>query len=262
MSLITNTQLRAVIDKLSRWATESVGDPEFNAAFTAGMSIANEHVMSGAGSLATYILGTADEDVVADLLPAARDLDEDNPTPPDAFLLGIKSISAMIAALATHIKRYNGAASLDAYLTSLNAATPTLRAHAHFAKYLKTLSAGNVFIAKDLDLASFTETGASTGTYLHLATIDKTKYAGAKLVAKNVGALATSAVITVTAKKLDGTTAALTATLSTHTDGAETNLSDTTAIYIDVPNITMASGGTNADVFKIVAKPDRSIAAA
>src|SRR6266403_1794137 len=125
MALITNNQLQAILDKLARWATEAVGDTEFNNAFTAGMQLANSHVMSGAGSLATYIISTASEDVMADLLPAARDLDETNPVPPDAFLLGVKGIAAQIAALTAHVKRYNGAVSLDAYLTTLNAGTPT-----------------------------------------------------------------------------------------------------------------------------------------
>jgi len=262
MSLITNTELRTILDKLARWASEAIGDTAFNNAFTAGMQLANSHVMSGGSSLATYILATADEDVIADLLPAARDLDESNPVPPDGFLLAIPGITKLIAGLNAHIKRYNGAASLDAYLTLLNAGTPTLRAHGFFAKYLKTLSKGNVFIPTDLDIATFTETGAAAGTFAHLTAIDTTAYAGAKLVAKNVGALTSSAVISVVAKKLDGTSATLTATLSTHTDAHETDLSDTTQLYVDVTNITMASGGTNADVFKITAKTDRSVASA
>jgi len=91
MALISNAELTVILDKLARWATESAGDTEFNNAFTAGMQLANSHVMSGAGSLATYILSTADEDVIADLLPPARDLDETNPVPPDGFLLGVRT---------------------------------------------------------------------------------------------------------------------------------------------------------------------------
>ena len=262
MALITNTELRTILDKLARWASESIGDPAFNADFSAGMNLANGNVMSGGGSLATYILATADEDVIADLLPAARDLDENNPVPPDGFLLAIPGITKLIAGLNAHIKRYNGAANIDAYLTLLNAATPTLRAHGFFAKYLKTLSKGNLFIPNHLDITTFTETGAAAGTYAHLTAIDTTSYAGAKFVVKNVGALTTSAVVSVTAKKLDGTSAVLTATLSTHTDAHETDLSDTTQLYVDVTGITMASGGTAADAFKIVAKTDRSVASA
>lgn len=261
MALITNTELQVLMDKLARWASEAIGDTEFNNAFTAGMQMANSHVMSGGSSIAAYLIANGDEDVLADLLPPARDLDEANPVPPDGFLLAIPGINALIRALNTHIKRYNGAASLDAYLTTLNAATPTLRAHGFFARYLKTLSRGNVFVPNDTDLATFTETGASTGTYVHTAALD-TSYAGAKLVVKNVGAIASSAVVSVTAKKLDGTSAVLTATLSVHTDAHETDLSDTTKLYVDVTNITMASGGTASDVFKVVAKTDRSIASA
>ncbi len=261
MSLITNTGLQNILDKLARWASESVGDTDFNNSFTAGMQLANSNIMSGAGSLFTYIQ-TLDGDVIADLLPAARDLDEANPTPPDAFLLSIPTVNKMVAALTTHIKRYNGAASLDAYLTALNAGTPTLRAHAFFAKYLKTLSRGNVFIPNDIVLATFSETGVAAGTYAHLAAVDITSYAGAKLVIKNVTALTSSPVVTVTAKKTDNTLAQLTATLSVHTIDHETDLNDILRIYYDVTNITMASGGTNAESFAVVAKTDRSVAAA
>jgi hypothetical protein len=262
MAQITNGELQIIGDKLARFAAESVGDPEFNADFSAGMELASNNVLSGAGGIATYILTLNDqEDVVADLLPAARDLDEVHPTPGDGFLLTIKGVNSMIAALNTHFKRY-GYAGLDAYLTTQNSATPTLRFHHHFRKYLKTISGLNSFIPNDLDIASFSETGAATGTYAHLAAISKTENAGAKLVAKNVGALASSAVISVTAKKWDGTTEVLTATLATHDDAHETNLSNTGQLYIDVTGISMASGGTSADVFKIVAKTDRDISAA
>jgi len=260
MGQLNNTQLQNIIDKMARWATESVGDPEFNAGFNAGMTAANSHVLSGTNSIATYVLGLNDEDIEADLLPAARDLDENPPSPADGFLLTIPEMSAMIKALDTHFKSH-GFKGLDDYLTQQNAATPTLRAHGHFKKYLKTLSAKNSFIPNDLDIATFTETGATTGTYQHLASISTASYAGAKLVVKNVTALTSSAVVSVTAKKLDGTTAVLTATLSTHTINTETNLSDTTPLYVDVTGITITTG-TNGDQFKIVAKTDRSIASA
>jgi len=99
--------------------------------------------------------------------------------------------------------------------------TPTLRVHGHFKKYLKTVSKQNAFIPSDLILATFAETGAAAGTYAHVAAIDKTVYAGAKLVIKNVTALTSSPVVSVNVKKFDGTTATLTATLSTHTINAE-----------------------------------------
>jgi hypothetical protein len=260
MSILSNAQLTVVLDKLARWATESVGDPEFNAGFNAGMSKANSDVISGTNSIATYVLGLNDEDIEADLLPAARDLDENNPTPADGFLLTIAGMATMIKALDTHFKR-NGFKGVDDYLTQQNAATPTLRAHGHFKQYLKTIGAKNSFIPNDLVLATFTETSATAGTFGHLASIATSQYAGAKLVVKNVTALTTSAVVTVTAKKLDGTTATLTATLSTHTINAETDLSDTTKLYVDVTAIAITSG-TATDQFEIVAKTDRSIAAA
>lgn len=260
MGMMNNTQLQVVLDKLARWATESVGDPEFSAGFNAGMTKANADVISGTNSIATYVLGINDEDIVADLLPAARDLDENNPTPADGFLLTISGMSAMIKALDTHYKAH-GFKGVDDYLTTQNAAAPTLRAHGHFKKYLKTISAKNSFIPNDLDIATFAETGATTGTFGHLNSIATSQYAGAKLVVHNVTALTTSAVVTVTAKKLDGTSATLTATLATHTIDHETDLSDTTQNFVDVTGITITTG-TNGDQFKIVAKTDRSISAA
>jgi hypothetical protein len=260
MGMLTNTELTVILDKLARFATESVGDPEFSNAFNAGMGKASGDVFSGAGALDAYILTLNDVDIEADLLPAARDLDETHPTPADGFLLQITGITAMINAINTHYKR-NGFKGVDDYLTQQNAATPTLRAHGHFKKYLRTISAKNSFIPNDLVLATFLETGAAAGTYAHLASISTSQYAGAKLVIKNVTALTTSAVVTVTAKKLDGTTAILTATLSTHTIDHETDLSDVTKSFIDVTAISITTG-TATDEFEVVAKTDRDISAA
>ena len=104
-------------------------------------------------------------------------------------------------------------------------------------------------------------TGATTGTFAHSTAIDKTQYAGAKLVVKNNGVISGTTGVTVTAVKLDGTTASLTASVATLTDGHETNLSDTAMLYTDVTAVAV-TGGTNADALKIVAKTDRSIASA
>jgi hypothetical protein len=262
MPLISNAALQEIGDKLARFAAMSVGDPNFDASFTAGLDAASNAVLSGSNSIAQYLLDSNDEAVTADLLPAARDLDESHPVMPTGFLLGIPGISAMLRALDNHLKRYAGVASLDAYLSTLNASAPTLRFHGAFTDHLKTLSAKNVFIGADLDIARVNVTGAAAGTYTHLAAIDKTKYSGAKLVAKNVGALTGSTNLSITGKKFDGTTATVTAAITTLTDGAETNLSDVSKVFIDVTGITVASGGTAGNVVKIVAKTDRSIAAA
>jgi hypothetical protein len=262
MPLISNAALQAIGDKMARFAALSVGDPAFDNSFTAGLDAASAAVLSGGNSIAQYLLDSNDEAVTADLLPAARDLDESHPVMPTGFLLGIPGISAMITAINNHLKRYAGVPSLDAYLTTLNASTPTLRFHAAFTDHLKALSAKNVFIGNDLDIARVNVTGAATGTYTHLAAIDKTKYSGAKLVARNVGALTATTALSITGKKFDGTTATLTVSISTLTDAAETNLSDVTKVFVDVTGISVTSGGTAGNVIKIVAKTDRSIAAA
>jgi hypothetical protein len=263
MAIIGNSDLQTVLDKLSRFAVESVGDPAFAGDFNAGMEKASSDVFSGAGALDTFILGIGDVDVAGDLLSAARDLDETHPTPADGFVLNITGVAAMITALNNHCKRYGptGTTGLDNYLTGLNLSTPTLRAHGFFKKYLKTISAKNSFIPTDTILATFAATGATTGTYVHVASISTTNYAGAKLVVKNNGAVTTGATLSVTGKKLDGSTQVITATIATGTDALETNLSSVLQVFVDVTAVTI-TGGTNANAYKIVAKTDRDISAA
>src|ERR1700675_4310756 len=142
MGQLSSGQLTVILDKLARFAVESVGDPEFDDSFTAGMELASSHVFSGGGALDAYILATDDIDIVADLLPAARVLDETHPVPPDGFQLQISSVQAMINALNTHYKFF-GFKGLDDKLSTLNVSTGTLRAHGHFRKYLRTISAKN-----------------------------------------------------------------------------------------------------------------------
>jgi 3D (Asp-Asp-Asp) domain-containing protein len=257
MALIANSDLQTILDKLARFASEAVGDPEFAAGLTAGFDTASTDVF---GPLATFILALNEEDQVADLLPAARDLDQTHPEPPTGFLINVKSINAMLTALDTHCKRF-GYTSLDNRLTVLNASVPTLRAHGLFRRYLGKITAPNSFIPNDVALAKIVATGATTGTFTHLATIDKTQYAGAKLVAKNVGALGGTTGITITGVKLDGTTATLTASITTTTDAFETNLSVTTKLFINVTAISI-TGSTSGNRIDIVAKTDRDISAA
>src|SRR5204862_126400 len=104
----------------------AVGDPEFDAGFTAGLEKAAADVLSGAGGIGTYLLTLNDEDIEADLLPAARDLDENHPTLADGFLLTLPEMKSMISALNKHFTLH-GFKGMDDYLTSQNAATATLR---------------------------------------------------------------------------------------------------------------------------------------
>ena len=262
MPIIANSDLQALGDKVARWASMSVGDSGFDNSFNAGMDAANAAVMSGSGSLFQYLadLAATDADPAADMLEAARNLDEDNPEPPARFLFGT-TIASFLSALDKHLKRYSpSTATLDAYLTSLNASAPTLRFHESFHNHVKALSRKNVFVAVDTVLATFAATGSATGTYTHVAALGS-HLAGAKIVVKNQGAVTTGATLTVTGKKLDGTTAALTAAIGTGTDNTETDLSVTTKLFYDVTNITISSG-TNGNVYEIVAKTDRDISAA
>jgi hypothetical protein len=259
---ISNTILQAVADKLARFAGTVVGDPALNAGFSAGFSAGSAAVLSGGNSIASYLIAQADEGSLADLLPAARDLDETNPTPPTRFLITVPTIAAEVKALDTYCKHYGGAATFNAYMTALNASGPVLRVHQLFADHLQVMSPSNVFIGADMELARVNITGAATGTYVHTAAIDKTKYSGAKLVARNVGALTATTALSITGKKFDGTTATLTVSISTLTDAHETDLSSTLKVFVDVTAISVTSGGTNGNIVKIMAKTDRDISAA
>ncbi len=262
MSLASNSDLQTILDKMARWSAMSVGDAGFDPSFTAGMSAANAAIMSGAGSLFDWLFGTCTNgDFAADLLPAARDLDESNPTPPSRFIFGIAEVAAFMAGINSHLRRYAPTTpTLDAYLTSLNASAPTLRVHQALHDHLKAFSRKNVFIGQDQVIATFAATGAAAGTYTHVAAID-TQYAGAKLVVKNQGAVTTGATLSVTGKKLDGTTQVITAAIGTGTDNNETDLSVTTKLFYDVTAISIVSA-TNGNIYEIVAKTDRDISAA
>jgi hypothetical protein len=260
MAIISNSDLILVMDKWARWAGLAVGDSELDDALTAGFEVANAACMSGAGSFAELLFGLADSDPAADMLDAARDLDEENPTPPTRFMIQSAPVAAFFTALNRHIVRYSpSTATIDAYLTSLNASTPTLRVHQLVHDHLKAFSRKNVFIANDLVLATFSCTGATTGTFASVTTIGSS-YAGAKLVVKNQGAVTTGATLTVTGKKIDASTQALTGTVVTGTDNTELNLSSVLQLFTEVTNVTI-TGGTNANVYEIVAKTDRDISA-
>ena len=261
MALISDGDLTAILDKLARYAASCVGDPELDPSFTAGFEAAAAASLTGADGLAQFILELNDLDQVADLLPPAQVLNETHPTAPGTIVSGAAGVAAMLTALDTHYQRTSEYSTVNAYLTDVNTPTPALRAHGLFRRYLGRIGAANSFIPADLQLATFAETGATTGTLVIVGPIDTTQYAGAKLVVKNVGALTTSAVLSVTARKLDGTTAVLTATLSTHDDDHETDLSDATMKFIAVTAIAITTG-TNGDAFEIIAKTDRDISAA
>jgi hypothetical protein len=261
MAVISNSDLQTICDKLARWAAMSVGDANFDDAFNAGMQAANAAVMSGSGSLFTFLFETVtDGDVAADMLGAARDLDETNPTPPSRFMIGIAGISAFLTAINTHIRRYTAYSTLDAYLTYLNTSSPTLRVHQSLHDHLKAFARKNVFIGQDQVLATLTCTGAATGTFASVSTIS-TSYAGAQLKVKNQGAVTTGATLTITGKKIDGTTQTMTSTIATGTDNTETVTSVTTKLFVEVTAISITSG-TNGNIYEIVAKTDRDISAA
>ena len=194
------------------------------------------------------------------VVEAARDLDESNPVPPARFMIGIAGVAAFMTAINNHLRRYSDYTTLDAYLTYLNTSSPTLRVHQALHDHVKAFSRKNVFIGADTVLATFAATGAAAGTFTSVTTIG-TSYAGAKLVVKNQGAVTTGATLTVTGKKIDGTTSSLTATIATGTDNHETDLSITTKLFVEVTAVSITSG-TNGNVYEIVAKTDRDISAA
>jgi hypothetical protein len=75
------------------------------------------------------------------------------------------------------------------------------------------------------------------------------------------GAVTTGATLTITGKKIDGTTQTMTSTIATGTDNTETVTSVTTKLFVEVTAISITSG-TNGNIYEIVAKTDRDISAA
>lgn len=256
MAIISSGNLQTVLDKMARWAAEAAGDSQVVTTPNAGIVIANTDVLA---ALETTIDGLTDNDQNADLLPAIRDLGDSAPA---LNYFGAAAWAGMLDAFDRHARRY-GYADLNAYLSFLNVTTPALRVHNDFSKYLGRVRSPNVFIPVDTDLARIDITGAAAGTFVDIAAIDTTLYGGAKLVAKNNGALTTNPVLSVTVMNLiTGASQVLTVTTGSLSDGAETDLSDTTKKFWDVTNITVTSDGTGGNSVKIVAKTDRSITAA
>jgi hypothetical protein len=247
--LLADEDLTTILDKLA-WYALLVRDAYDNAA----SDVLTDEVLGLAG----FILILGDIAEVADLLPPARKLLETPPALEDRALMPL--FAAMFAGLNEHYRLF-GLTSLDAYLTSINTPTPTLRAHGAIRQYMGVLAAANSFIPADLTLATLTATGATTGTFTAGATIDTTKYAGAKLVVKNVTALNSDMGVTVTGKKRDGTSASLTATLTTHTQDQETDLDNTDMVFTQVTAIAITNG-TSDDVISILAKTDRDVTGA
>jgi hypothetical protein len=258
MGIIATSDLRTILDKIARYCGEAASDPDIGSTY--GFAAAAGHVLSGSGAIDTFILTLTDRDQIADLLPAARDLDENNPTAPATIISQAALVKAFMAALDIQCARF-GYKNLDGYLTFLNTPTPTLRTHGLLRRYLGAVSAANNFLTKDQVIATFTATGAATGTYAHVAAVDATQYGPHKLRMKNVTVLTSAPTVTVTAKKPDGTTSTLTATISTLTINTETDLSDTGLKFVDVTNITIA-GSTSGDEVEVIAKSDRSVASA
>jgi hypothetical protein len=263
MAKLSDAHLTDILDKLARYAGEAIGSTVLSGGFNAGFELAATDVLSGAGAIDTLIGTFADLQQEADLLPAALALDEKHPAIGSTVLISIPEIAALFTALDKHYKRF-GYTTVDAYLTTLNGAlgmTAGLRAHGFLKDFFGKYSAHNVFIPEDQVVATFNMTGATTGALVAGTPISKTHYAGAKLVAKNNGAINSSAVLTVTGKKVDGTSGTLIATLTTHTDNFETDFDVTTQNFIDVTAVTVATG-TNLDSVQIVAKTDRDVSAA
>jgi hypothetical protein len=263
MSLVSNTDLQNGLDKFCRWLSMSVGDANFQNDFNAGMDAADLACFSGVDSLYNLIIATANESWIGDLANAAKNVDENPPTPPSRFLFSVPGAAAIITAINNHIKTYGGGpTTLDAYLTSLNgplsAQTPTLRVHQTYYDHFATLSRQNVFIGVDTLLAHVVATGPTAATFTADAALP-TFVAGAKVVAKNNGALTSDTTVSITGKKIDGTTATLTATITTHTDGHETDLSSVLKLFVAVTALNSISGATSGNRIDFVAKTDRDI---
>lgn len=268
MAIITNANLQSILDKVARHCWFVKGDANLNSAPNAlgaapnvGLDVANSAVI---GSLLTLIETTINDPFLDQYDAAAINiLNAGNPVSA-GFLAGIWG--SFLKGLDDYC-RSQGFKGLDDRLTALNGAngmTPTLRAHQAFALAFG-LSRQNLFVGQNTDLATFAETGATTGTLTLLTPTGSGVagqlplfLAGAQLVEINTTALTAAPTITITAVKIDGTTVTLTVTPGALGNGAQNNLSDVSQLYIAVTAITI-TGGTSGNSFKITALADRRI---
>ncbi len=271
MAILSNANLKTLLDKLARFAAELNGDnlettvaaggTRLLTAFAAGLTVANSDVWS---SLDTLIAGFADNDQKSDLLPASHFLNQNNP---NALALLSAILAAPLAALDVHCALRSGVSTvqqpnaLDAYLTSLNLTTPTGRVHGELL-LVRKFSAGNVFFPTFLQLGTIAVTGAASGTYTHGAAVDLTKYGAGQIMLLNTNAHTTNAILSVTALKPGGATATVTFTAGGLTNNLLTAGSDITQSFSDVSGITVTSGGTAGDNYAVVLVPDRAVNAA
>lgn len=280
MAQITNANLQTWLDKLATIAGLYIGDPNLNLSPNAygaapGAGLGQVGGNAKIAGFNTFIDGLADADQLSDLAPAARDLNTFNPSIASALA---SIFGRELAAIDAHLARFvQPTASmlnlLDAYLTSINGAqgqTPTLRAHQYFSVFLKALSAQNVFIASSPDLATFAITGAAAGTQSLLTSGAGTilpitagalpkSVAGHQFLIINTTALTSGPTIQVTATTVQGTSVVLSVTVTNLANGAATNLSDTSRLYIAVTAVSISAGGTSGNSFKVTAVSDRRI---
>jgi len=277
MAQISTANLQTLLDKMARWAAEANGDALASAVATggayaatvpnSGLVVANSDVLA---TLDTLVLTTiADPDLDRLVYPFVDQLKIQNPVGNSTWaaiwgqvLNALDAYGAYWNALTLADK-----GGLDAMLRVLNAAAPTLRVHAAFAKYFGRVSPGNVFTDVPYVLGTIAVTGASAGTYTPTGlngtgNLDTTRFGPGKIALQNTkgSAEGTLDVVTVNAIK-NGVS-----TPETFTAGATSNnyltqaTGDVTLTFSGVAaQVPTISSGTNADAFSLVILPDRAI---
>lgn len=270
MSQISNNNLKAICDKMTRHAAEANGSPMADdiatgAPYTetapnAGLLVANTDVL---GALKTLVTGFTDADQQADFIEPVLTLFQGTPLINQfiySFWQGVRR------ALDAHVSRYSGNAMavgdrspLDAALRVINLST-LVRLSGAFNQYYGDISPANLFAPTPFTLAQIIITGATALTFTHVSAIDGIYGPGQIAIRNTKTEGLTSTVLTLTGIA-GGLALSPEATVATTTDDQLTACDDTAQVYTDCTAATV-TGGFTGDTFDVVILPDRSVAAA
>lgn len=270
MAQISTGNLTTILDKIGRHGAlkdgltlahaVATGGVYSETVYTGGLLVANSAIIS---ALRTTILGLNDGPAEALLLPAIEKLYD---TPPNSvfpeWATSVENLDAY--GLLNNPFASGDRSGLDAMLRVLNTATPTLRVHEAFAKYLGCVSPNNVFTGLAYQLATLTITGATSGTFALTGKnsdglLDTLRFAPGKVAIRNTKTEGlTSTVITVTCIK-NGVATSVVFTVSVTTNAYLTAGDDTTLTMSGCTALVSISGGFTGDTFDFVILPDRAI---
>jgi hypothetical protein len=151
---------------------------------------------------------------------------------------------------------YGGTGGLNRFLTAQGK-----RVHPDLRRLGIQVDAVNAFPPAIVTLATFAVTGAATGTLTPGSDVDTGLYGKANTVVRTTTAIGSTTTVTLTMKKLDGTTEQQLVTLPSGTaSGVEFDIgTHGTDLYVGVSAIAVA-GGTAGNGFAVRTEVERAIA--